>query len=439
MNLSNRGKAAAMRPVRVDMGAYFEALNNRYHKKDNPDGAFPINVAENNLCWSLLRDKIAEVNKRKLPEWVSGYGNPLGTDSFRESVAAYLSEFLFGIKISGQFLAFSSGLTSVIELTAFVLGEAGDVAVIPAPAYPVYTGDLGVKSEMKRYDLIPTGEFVSGGSIPLQIADLERARLEITETGDRFRMLILTTPDNPTGGIYTREQLDQIADWCIANQVHLVVNEIYGLSRFDIHHPELKADYPEPVIFESFGRIMAERKHPLLHLWYSFSKDLGISGFRVGLVHSYNEDFLKAYGNINMTHSVSNYTQWTLQCVLEDRTFIRSYLKQSRQALTHAYLIVIKSLRSIGVKYYPSYGSLFAWIDLSELLMEDSESGEHQLWENLFYETGILLTPASGFGHNYRGHYRMVISFLSHSELQVAMDRLKDWVVKKRVILELKA
>lgn len=117
-----------------------------------------MNVAENCLCWPLLRDKITEVNKRKLPEWVSGYGNPLGTDSFREAVAGYLSEFLFGVNISGQTLGFSSGLTSVIELTAFVLCEDGDVAVIPAPAYPVYTGDLGVKAAVERYDLVPHGQ-----------------------------------------------------------------------------------------------------------------------------------------------------------------------------------------------------------------------------------------------------------------------------------------
>jgi aspartate/methionine/tyrosine aminotransferase len=432
--LSKRGYQAAEKPLRVDLEIYNQAIENQYDALKNPKGAFPMNVAENHLCWEMLKEKIQSITRKKeIPDWVSSYGDPAGVLSFREATARFLSKFLIHREIDADTLAFSAGATSVIEMTSFLLADHEDTAVIPAPSYPVYTADIGVIPGVKRYDLqthVSIDDLKDG--VPISIAQLEKTKTEIESQGSRFRMLIVTTPDNPTGMIYPEEQLLQLADWCIHNEVHLIVNEIYGLSRIDINHSEIKSDYPNPIPFVSFGKIMAKRKNPFLHFWYSFSKDLGISGFRIGLLHSHNEDLINGYRNAGLSHAVSNYTQWILQEVLEDLDFMEKYIAANQKALTESYIIVIRSLRKLGIPYNPSYGSLFAWLDMSEFLREESDQGQHELWLDIFEKTGILFTPGAGFGHQKKGLFRVVISSLSHQELKVAMERFTEYVMGKK-------
>ncbi|WP_026954790.1 aminotransferase class I/II-fold pyridoxal phosphate-dependent enzyme [Algoriphagus vanfongensis] len=432
-HLSHKGFTATQTPARVDMKIYFEAMENLYHPDQNPSGALPMNVAENHLCWEMLRERIQKVTRENdIPDWVASYTDPSGAPTFREATAGFLSKFLFKVPVDAESLAFSSGATSVIEMSAFLLANPGDTAVIPAPSYPVYTGDIGVVPSVKRYDLQTHVEVTElNGGISISTELLEKAKSDIESKGSRFKILILTTPDNPTGAIYSEEQLRKIADWCIQNEVHLVVNEIYSLSRIDISHPELTASYPNPIDFVSFGKLMAEYQSPYLHFWYSFSKDLGISGFRVGLVHSHNQDFLDAYRNAGMGHSISNFTQWVMQEVMADHTFLEAYFTAYRKELTQSYLIVTRALRSMNITFSPSYGSLFVWMDISRFLGEKTEKGEEKLWIDIYENTGVLLTPAHGFGHQKRGLFRMVISGMDHAALQVAMDRLYSYFTDK--------
>ncbi|HCX75839.1 MAG TPA: 1-aminocyclopropane-1-carboxylate synthase, partial [Algoriphagus sp.] len=153
-SLSQKGKAASENPMRIDLEVYFDAMDNIYHAKDNPTGTFPMNIAENQLCWEMLKEKMQEISaKQEIPDWVTSYGDPSGVLSFREAIASYYSDFLMNLTVDPETLALSVGATSVIEMTAFLLAEPGDTAVIPAPSYPVYTGDIGVFPSVKRYDL----------------------------------------------------------------------------------------------------------------------------------------------------------------------------------------------------------------------------------------------------------------------------------------------
>lgn len=364
-----------------------------------------------------------------------GYTSARGATPFRSALADFLSTHLTGCSVHPDHIGVSAGATSVIEMTAYLLADEGDVAVIPAPAYPVYRADLGNLSRVERYDLIThhhVTELRSG--LPLSVKDLDRAKLEIEASGRRFRLLILTTPDNPTGGIYSEEQLRRVADWCERHDVHLIVNEIYGLSLIDTGHADLVEDYDDPAPFVSFARLMEERRSDRLHLWYALSKDLGISGLRVGVLHSYNEALLTGYENVNLTHSVSNHTQWLLSRLLADADFMTGYVERNQERLTASYASVVRRLRELGIPYAPSRGSLFAWIDLSEFLDEPTEAAELKLWAEIFRVSRVLLTPGVGFGHSKAGLFRVVYPCVSYEELGVAMDRVAAFVRAKRMV-----
>ncbi|HWA34165.1 MAG TPA: aminotransferase class I/II-fold pyridoxal phosphate-dependent enzyme, partial [Cyclobacteriaceae bacterium] len=358
----------------------------------------------------------------------------VGAPSTREVMASFLSKFLTGCTIDPEHICLAPGAAAVIDLTTWILCEPGDVAVIPAPAYPVYKQDIGNRPQVERYDLITHHEVTELKNGPLlSVAHLDQALADLTSKGKRFRVLILTNPDNPTGMVYTREQLLACADWCIAHNIHLVVNEIYGLSLIDTQHPDLSADYSGPTQFQSFAKIMQEKKSDYVHLWYALSKDFGVSGFRVGIVYSLNQTFCAAYNNLNAPSMMSNYAQWIFEKILGDHEFVAAYIKANQAALTENYAIAVRTFRKLQIPYSPARGSLFVWLDLSKLLKDDKAETEQKLWMDLYKESGVLLTPGNGFGHSKRGLFRLVYSYVMKDDLAVAMDRLATFVKAKMV------
>lgn len=387
-------------------------------------------MAENNLSWPDLRARIEQaISFRAMPKWVSNYTGMGGSSEFLDAVSSFMSTHLTRCTIESERIMTSAGATAVLELASWILCDEGDAVAIPAPSYPVYSQDFGNKSGLERHDIVTYGDLVNNdGFSNLTIKHLKKARATIKKSGKKLKLLVLTTPDNPTGCLYSQKQLEEISDWCIKKKIHLLVNELYGLSMIHTSHPDIKDDYKEEMAFTSFAHIMEEKKSDYLHMSYGLSKDLGISGLRVGVIHSFNESFLKAYANLNAPHLVSNLTQWALIDVLSDQDFMSQYILKNQARLTTNYALVIKYLKKMGIPYLPARGSLFVWMDMSDHIKGSSKKAEHKLWQDLYDTTGLLLTPGEGFGHKKRGQFRFVYSFLQKDVLEEGLKRLSDYV-----------
>ncbi len=428
--LSKRGKKALHTELRADLEVFFNAANDLFDIETNPGGQFPVSMAENNLSWPGLRERIEQsISFKAMPKWVSNYTGMGGNEDFLEAVANFMSVHLTGCAIEPNRINTSAGATAVLELSSWILCGAGDVVAIPAPSYPVYSQDFGNKSALTRHDILTFENLErNDGLSNLTIKDLKKANAAINKSGKKLKLLVLTTPDNPTGCIYTQEQLSEISEWCIKKKIHLLINELYGLSMIHTNHPDIKEDYKEEITFTSFAQLMKKKKSDYLHMSYGLSKDLGISGLRVGVIHSYNEKFLKAYANLNAPHLVSNLTQWALTDVLSDRDFMSHYIIKNQARLTSNYALVIKFLKENKIPYLPARGSLFVWIDLSKYMRGNSKKSEHKLWQDLYEATGILLTPGTGFGHKKTGQFRFVVSFLQKEVLNEGLKKMADFL-----------
>jgi len=437
MKLSQRGQAAINQPLRADLELFYEAMENLYHPEENPEGGFTLCIAENSLNWEEMEAKLREIAAKPIPEWVASYTAILGAPTLREAAAGFLKRFLAGIDLDPEKVAVAAGAAAVIEMTCLLLGDPGDVVVIPGPAYMAYTPDIGNKAGLERYDLFhlaPSTSPASRAPAPLNTtyelttADLDRAYAEL---GDRFRILLLTQPNNPTGQVFTEEQINTFFDWCEAREIHLVVNEIYALSLIDQDHEDLIDDYGERTPFTSILRFLEYKKSPYLHWWYAISKDFGLSGLRLGMAYSHNEDLLKAWGNYGAPSMASNHTQWLMQELFSDHDWVQQFVAQNTQRMTKSYARVIRTLRAQKVPYAPAAGSLFVWCNLAHLLPELTEEAELELWQKVYDETGILLTSPLGMGSQERGWFRLVYSCVSHAELEVAMGRLERFLTTR--------
>lgn len=432
-SLAKRGQKLAQNPARIDLDLFQEASENQFHPTNNPDGAFPLNVAENNVMSPSMMAIFEQVlATEKMPEWVLKYTSILGHPAVRESVAAFMRTYFKSEAIQADNLAFSAGASGSLEVSSFVLGNPGELVVIPAPSYPMYTNDFGIKSGMERYDLQTHYNIEDRESLALvTIPHLEEALLDIESKGKVFKILLLTTPDNPTGSIYSLAQLREIARWCVQNKIHLLVNEIYALSQIDIQQAAIADDYTETFAFTSFATIIAEFESEYLHLLYALSKDFAISGMRFGIIHSLNSAFMQAVGNVNIPHLVSNITQWLVGEMFKDSLFVSHYIKENKRRITESYRLVIQQLKAFNIPYTPSRGSLFIWADFSQFLTTETQQAEEELWMEIFQKTGILLTPGMGFQHQKHGLFRIVHTAVPTSNLKVAMQRLSAYLEQR--------
>lgn len=432
-SLAKRGQKLAQNPARIDLDLFQEAAENQYHPTNNPDGAFPLNVAENNVMSPSMMAIFEQVlASEKMPEWVLKYTSMLGHPAVRESVAAFMRTYFKSEAIQADNLAFSAGASGSLEVSSFVLGNPGDLVVIPAPSYPMYTNDFGIKSGMERYDLQTHYNIEGQESLALvTIPHLEEALLDIEAQGKVFKILLLTTPDNPTGSIYSEAQLREIAQWCMQNKIHLLVNEIYALSQIDIQQAAIAGDYTATFAFTSFATIIAEFESEYLHLLYALSKDFAISGMRFGIIHSLNTAFMQGVGNVNIPHLVSNMTQWLIGEMFKDSLFVSHYIKENTRRITESYLVVIQQLKALNIPYTPSRGSLFIWADFSQYLKTDTQKGEEELWMDIFRQTGVLLTPGMGFQHQKHGLFRIVHTAVPTPDLKVAIQRLSAFLEQR--------
>ena len=419
--LSNRGRKKATEPLRPDF-ALFERAQENLYVPDNTDGAITLCIAENLLQWETMRDKLRQIaTQRPWPEWMAAYAPLNGAPEFRAAVAHFVSKHIAGVELDAANFCASAGATAVVEGTALCLGNPGDYAVFPAPAYQAYRPDVNNKAGLERYDIREYAEEFGADFHPLSTAELDRA---LAELGDKFRMLVLTQPDNPTGAVYSAEQLVTFADWCEEREIHLVVNEIYALSQF-LRDENRLANHS---LFTSFLPLLKERNSPYLHWWYSFSKDFGISGLRVGLLYSRNDELLSAYTNFNAPQQVSNITQWLLSELLREDEWITTFQDRNRELLTEAYLTVTNAMDKLRVPYAAARGSLFVWADFSQYLPERTREAAEDWWENVFEDTGVLLTAPGGLGQPEVGWFRIVFSGVSAEALREAMRRLVAYV-----------
>lgn len=423
-SLSTRGRSLAHNPARADMALFMEAAQDAYHPQNNPQGKFPLNVAENSPMIPVVQARLAATLQRHVPPaWVFQYTQIAGHPEVRAAVAQFMTRYLCQCPIEPDTLGLSAGASAIVELTSFLLANPGEVAAIPAPAYPMYSHDLGVKSGLARYDLQTHVELNEHGAEgPVTPARMDQALADLRSQGKRLKLLLLTTPDNPTGCMYALPRLRELAQWCMQHEVHLVVNEIYGLS---VLPGQVPADSG------SFATLMREYQSDYLHLWYALSKDFAMSGLRVGVLHSRNEALMTAFANANIPHMVSNLTQWVVGEMLQDEAFLQDYLAHNQRQLAESYRVITEALDAWGVPYLPASGSLFVWADFSRYLAAPTEAAEQDFWLDLYRQTGVLLTPGAGFQHQKHGLFRIVHTAVPTEHLAVAVARMQAFLDRK--------
>ena len=266
----------------------------------------------------------------------------------------------------------------------------------------------------------------SANGFQVTVAALQAAYEEAEAAGMRVRAVLLTNPSNPLGTTVKRSALEGVLDFVSRRNIHLISDEIYSGSVFAAPDLVSVAELVEARARRGGGAAAAVAGR--VHIVYSLSKDLGLPGFRVGVVYSYNDAVVTAARRISSFTLVSSQTQKTLAAMLSDGAFAAAYIRTNRERLRARHDHIVAGLARAGVPCLRGNAGLFVWMDMRRLLAEPTVAGELRLWDRMLREVKLNISPGSSCHCSEPGWFRVCFANMSLDTLDVALARMSRFM-----------
>ncbi len=290
------------------------------------------------------------------------------------------------------------GGSEAIDIGLRAMVNAGDEVIIPQPSYVSYE-PCAILAGAKPViiDLKAENEFR---------LTAEELKNSIT---DKTKILILPFPNNPTGAIMERKDLEEIAKVCIENDIYVISDEIYG-----------ELSYKEKHV--SIASIAGMKERTILI--NGFSKAYAMTGWRLGY----------ACGPKEIIEQMVKIHQYAIMCAPttsqysavealkkgdDDVKLMRESYNQRRRFLMNAF-------KEMGLECFEPYGAFYVFPSIKEFGMTSEEFAMKFL-----EEAHVAVVPGTAFGDSGEGFLRISYAY-SIENLKRAMERLKRFVEKLR-------
>lgn len=210
----------------------------------NREGYIALCTAENRLVTRMLAERCMHTGTAAAAfsdSAVYCYNSFLGMPVAREAAAYFLARrFLFPDRttlplhealqnVQPQHVALSAGAAPLLNHLFFVLGEAGDACLIPAPYYAAFDNDMNLVA-----GIIPFAVHQANPVLGPSESELDLAFLQAKSKGLRPRFLLLTNPHNPLAIIYKPDILRRAVRWARKKGLHTILDEVYALSTLEV-------------------------------------------------------------------------------------------------------------------------------------------------------------------------------------------------------------
>lgn len=393
--LSERGKRW-VRTLPPLVKAHFDNFDNMYDRTANPGGLINMGTAESHLADREMIGLLRSVSERmSLTGKDLHYNKFEGSELFRAAIAAHWQKVIFGANggavLGAENVAVCAGCTVALECLATLLADPGDVFLVPAPYYSSFVDDIN-----ERAGVIAVG-VPCGTSLPREA--LESAFEEQIRQGRRVRAVLFSSPNNPTGAVYSSAEIRNVINFAMAHDLDIISDEIYAQTVFD-----------PAAAFVSTLALAPETYRHRVHVTSSFAKDFVLSGFRTGFCISFNPAIPQGFASLAYYSCVSTHTQALLTELLQSPE-LEDVMRLSRERLGEAHRIIEKGLEAIGVRALPAQAGIFVFADFSPFLKKAEFDEEHVLWERIYHEQMINVSPGRLFGADRPGWFRACYAF----------------------------
>lgn len=322
-------------------------------------------------------DTIKEAAINALKAGHTGYVAPSGIPELRSAIAEHVSNFT-GSDVEDYEVMVTPGVKQSIYFSMMSFIETGDEVIIADPSYPTYESIV---------------KYAGGKPVHIPIYEEKEFRMtpedvEKAVTG-KTKMIVLNSPQNPTGGVNTRRDIDAILEIAKKKRIIVLSDEIYDHYVYDGKHASIltNSNWKDNVIYVN-----------------GFSKTYSMTGWRLGYTVAKKEiiDRFEVYAD--NTHScVTNFVQRAGVVALKmPQDFFKDILKEYKNRRDYIY----SGLNKIpGVKTNKPNGTFYIFPNVKKLLKESGLSTA-EFTKKLIKEKGVITLPGTpafspAFGEGY--------------------------------------
>ncbi|KAK7427600.1 hypothetical protein QQZ08_005875 [Neonectria magnoliae] len=401
-----------------------------------PEGVLAMNSAENWLC----RPDLIPLMKRAISsnlkaEHLSYSKNLGGSPDLLEVAASFFNKFFSPrCPVQVEHIVCGAGAGSILDSLDFSLSELDEGMLIDAPMWEGF----GIASNLRNDDrLIPVTRPDSLSS-PEQLTELYLKAMDAAPC--RIRGIIVCNPMNPSGHIYPESWLEAILQFCEAQDIQYISDEIYGMSAWGpprYRDSEITSEKAAPVLESmetKFTSVLSMDLHRMkvnparVHVVYALSKDLGSSGLRLGfLVTQRNPELRHAMAILNRFR-VSNATSVIGTGLFSDLLTLEHILIRNKMLLRNAAELVGDFLSFHRFSFYRPVAGVFIWTRLGG---ESATTESDAEMMRAFASARVAVASGVPFHAKDPGWFRITFA-LPHNDLMEGLRRIETAMVMKR-------
>ena len=392
---------------------------NKYNGTDNPDGIINFGTAENKLMHSEIHQRISTVELSKMPISLAQYNNFTGNNEFRDYLSKFMNHYMKPtIEIQPSNLVVYNGCGPAVEGLGFCLCDAEEGILVPTPYYGCFKSDLKQRSHVKLCEFKFPEEHRNNADIITKT--LQKSLESWQEQGIRVKALLICNPDNPTGTVYNLKEVEVMLEFCLANNIHAIIDEVYFFSVFD-----------EDVTMQSVLALPNFEKYKdIVQTLWAFSKDFSLSGFRCGVLVTYNKELYDGICQISLYSASSSVSQHIIQHLINDFDWVDQFVATNHKRLRKSLEIALRVLHDLEIPYVKPSAGLYVWFNLNKYIRgQPCEEKDKEMFFKLL-ENGVYVAPGFAFYSDEPGWFRIIFS-LHCDELTLGMNRFR------KVLLEL--
>jgi len=330
-----------------------------------------------------------------LKDGFTKYTPSTGMPQLKEAIAAKLKREN-NLNYQPSQVAVSCGAKHALYNVVQVLADEGDEVLIPAPYWVSYPEM--VKLSGARSKIIQTS---AANQFKVTPEELTKSISKNT------RILILNSPSNPTGMVYSKKELEAIAEICVKHKIFVISDEIYEKLIYDI---------PEYVSIGSLGKDIFD----LTVTVSGVSKAYSMTGWRIGYCAAAQE--IIGYVQKFQDHSTSNPTSISqaaaLKAIQSSDESVRMMCSEFKKRRT----LMINGLKGVPeIKSMTPQGAFYLFCDVAEL------GSSEDVAKRILDDVNVAIIPGEGFGAP--GFVRLSFS-TSGERIQEGTKRISQWAQK---------
>ncbi|HFK2534584.1 TPA: pyridoxal phosphate-dependent aminotransferase [Enterococcus faecalis] len=327
-----------------------------------------------------------------------------GIPELKQAVVSYV-EREYQLRYQPKQVIVTDGAKYALYLLFQAILNVGDEVIIPVPYWVSY-GEQVKLAEGKPVFVSSTQE----QSFKVSVAQLEAVRT------DKTKAIILNSPSNPTGVIYTEEELRQIGEWAVAHNILIIADDIYGRLVYNGHRFTPIATISEAIRQQTI-------------IINGVSKTYAMTGWRIGFAVG-DEKIIQAMTQL-ASQSTSNPVAVSQYAAIEALTGEQSTVEDMRQAFEKRLNHIYPKVATLpGVSLIKPEGAFYLFPNVKKTLEICGYDNVTNWVEDLLQEAHVALVTGEGFGAPE--HVRMSYA-TDLMTLEKAIERMNDFIEKKRI------